>query len=746
MIEKEKLSSFLSNKRKKVIIFFVNFILIYGILITSVLPEKYFVAEGDIAKIDIKAPRDVEDELSTKEKKKEAIISVPDQYTIASDVKITSKQNVDSIFSKVMEKKSVLKDTKTNTEEEKKEADKINKDIIVNLKKEIGIDISEPELQTLLMSTPKEIESLKDIITKTLSKLYDEYQINAVIPVEISEKLNKLETYENNDKKEDTSKFKETLEKSKIKEEDRKKAVYFVDMELTKYDLDRKERTVAKSIISSQIMPNVFYDHAKTRTLKEEALRKVEPIKVKKDQIIVKEGEPVTKYQVELLKQLGFLDDKSNFQWYIFLGLAVLIASVLLVEGFYLYKYHRNSYSKDKILILISIINLVSIILARSLNFVTPYLIPLAFAPMILTILIDHKLAIIISILNGIFISIAVKFNPPILMLIMLNAVIGSIGLKKLDERSDILYSSIYIAIINALITLSLGVIQSNTNILDILYKAFGMLIASVLAGVFTIGFLPLFESIFDIVTTIKLLELANPNNPLLKRLLTEAPGTYHHSMLVANLSELAAEAIGANSVFARVACYYHDVGKLKRPYFFRENQMGGANPHDKIGPNLSTLIITSHVKDGVEFAKEYKIPKAIQDIIVQHHGTSLVKYFYITMKNNSEKPEDVIEEDFKYPGPDPLSKEAAIIMLADGVEASVRSIKEPNKEKIEKMVDNIIKTRLEDGHLDDSDLTLKDLKKIKEAFLKGLSGIYHERIEYPKLSNMTKGKNNKKD
>lgn len=271
------------------------------------------------------------------------------------------------------------------------------------------------------------------------------------------------------------------------------------------------------------------------------------------------------------------------------------------------------------------------------------------------------------------------------------------------------------------------------------------MLIASILSGIFTIGFLPVFESVFDVVTTIKLLELANPNNPLLKRLLTEAPGTYHHSMLVANLSELAAEAIGANSVFARVACYYHDVGKLKRPYFFRENQMGGINPHDKIGPTLSTLIITSHVKDGVELAKEYKIPKAIQDIIIQHHGSSLVKYFYITMKNSTDKPEDVLEDDFRYQGADPLSKEAGIIMLADGVEAAVRSIKEPNKEKIEKMVDSIIKARLDSGHLDNSDLTLRDLKDIKEAFLKGLSGIYHERIEYPKLSNMVKGKNNKK-
>lgn len=172
--------------------------------------------------------------------------------------------------------------------------------------------------------------------------------------------------------------------------------------------------------------------------------------------------------------------------------------------------------------------------------------------------------------------------------------------------------------------------------------------------------------------------------------------------------------------------------GKTKRPYFFKENQIGKENPHGKISPNLSTLIITSHVKDGLELAKEYKIPKVIQDIIQQHHGTSLVKYFYITMKNNSERPEDVNEEDFRYPGPIPKSKEAAIIMLADGVEAAVRSINEPTKGKIEEMVNKIIKARLDEGQLDDCDLTLKEIGLIRDAFLKVLISIYHQRIEYP--------------
>ena len=221
-------------------------------------------------------------------------------------------------------------------------------------------------------------------------------------------------------------------------------------------------------------------------------------------------------------------------------------------------------------------------------------------------------------------------------------------------------------------------------------------------------------------------------NHPIQKMLLLEAPGTYHHSILVANLAEVAAEEVGGNPALARVSAYYHDIGKIKRPVFFKENQIGRDNPHDKINPNLSTLIITSHVKDGIEMAKEYKLPKVIRDAIEQHHGTSLVKYFYITAKNTSEKPEEVKEEDFMYSGPIPQNKEVAILMLADSVEAAVRSINEPTKGKIEEMVNNIIKARLNEGQLDDCDLTLKDLNKIRKSFLKTLGGIYHQRIEYP--------------
>jgi len=234
------------------------------------------------------------------------------------------------------------------------------------------------------------------------------------------------------------------------------------------------------------------------------------------------------------------------------------------------------------------------------------------------------------------------------------------------------------------------------------------------------------------LTTSSKLLELSNPNQPILRRLLMEAPGTYHHSIIVGNLAESAADAIGANSLLARVGAYYHDIGKIKRPYFFIENLINNnENPHDKLAPTLSTLILTAHIKDGLEFAKEYKLPKIITDIIAQHHGTSLISFFYHKAAEN-EKAENLNKADFSYEGPKPQSKEAAIVMLADSVEAGVRSLKNPTPGRMEAFVRKVIKDKLEEGQLEESDLTFRELDTIVQAFLRVLNGIFHSRIEYP--------------
>ena len=492
-------------------------------------------------------------------------------------------------------------------------------------------------------------------------------------------------------------------------------------------DLSDSEKAIALNFVNV-VEPNFFYDKEKTDELIKETLKQVPPVMIKKNQIVVSEGEPVTAHQLELLGTLGLLSDSAS-ALYIYIALGVLVIIVMYLQYGYIHKYYPAINKEFSKIVMISILNVFPVILARLFGMMSNYIIPLAC--MLITLLLNYKISLVFSMLNVILIGGAVGFNPNMIILAILNVVLGGTLLRKMQQRNDILYSSITVAVLSSILTFSVGTLTTN-NFMEILADSTFAAAGAILSGILTIGVLPFFESTFDIVTNAKLLELSNPNNPLLKKLLMEAPGTYHHSILVANLAELAAEQVGGNPLLARIGAYYHDVGKTKRPYFFRENQFGKKNPHDRLKPEVSSKIIISHVKDGSELAKEYNLPKTIHDFIVTHHGETLVKYFYLTVKNNSENPEEVKEEDFKYPGPKPMSKEQGIVMLADSTEAAVRSINEPTEEKIEKMVNNIIDDKLASGQLDNCDLTLRDISKIKKCFLKALNGIHHERIEYP--------------
>lgn len=676
-------------------IFFCIFIFIYFVLVTSLVTQKYNLKEGDIAKVDIKAPREIIDEAATKIKIQQALEAVPLQYNKNPEVKTQVLSDINDLLNNVY----TLKDSAYENDE------KVN-----NLKSASKINLEEEDYLALISLSKEETKVIQGFLTNAMSELYDNVNISD--------------------------------NKQKSNQEDIKKAQEFINVKVNSSTLPKKVlKNLVTSIAYKQIKPNFFYNEEKTEELKNEA-RKKSPVVIKKDQTIIKEGEPVTKTQLDILEKLGLLNAKDSHNWYIYLSLGVFVFLILSLQWFYAYKFKNEIYEDNSKIILIGILNCLAVAIARSLN-IQPFLIPFAFIPMITTLLVDRNISLIINGFNCVFISCAVGFNAEITLLTIVNVILGSIILRKMQQRNDILYCSLYIAVINVIFTFSLGLVLSD-NIEEVARKTFFTLAGSIISGVLTIGFLPFFESTFDIVTTIKLLELSNPNNPLLKKLLMEAPGTYHHSILVGNLSEVAAEEVGGNPVLARVASYYHDVGKIKRPYFFKENQIGNDNPHNKISPNLSTLIITSHIKDGEELAKDYKIPSVIQDIIKQHHGTTLVKYFYLTAKNSSENPDEVNEENFRYPGPKPQTKEAAIIMLADSTEAAVRSISEPTKGKIEEMVNNIVKARLNEGQLDECDLTLKEIEKIKKTFVKVLMGIYHQRIEYP--TDKWENKNNRSD
>ncbi|MDM0979919.1 HD family phosphohydrolase [Clostridium perfringens] len=661
---------------KKIILYIITFIVLYCTLMTGIITRKYDLKVGDIPKSDIKAHREIIDESATEARKKEAEEKVDKQYSLRTDVQKQSEEKIKGFFSSV---EKVLAQDKPEEEKAK-------------LIPRAPFKITDAQANKIASMNEQDIKKLESLCIDALNKAYE-------APIEDGN---------NQDLKDAKKEYTDFISSS---------------------DLSDSEKAIALNFVNV-VEPNFFYDKEKTDELIKETLKQVPPVMIKKNQIVVSEGEPVTAHQLELLGTLGLLSDSAS-GIYIYIALGILVIIVMYLQYGYIHKYYPNINKEFSKIVMISILNVFPVILARLFGMMSNYIIPLACMPMLITLLLNYKISLVFSMLNVILIGGAVGFNPNIIILAILNVVLGGTLLRKMQQRNDILYSSITVAVLSSILTFSVGTLTTN-NFMEILADSTFAAAGAILSGILTIGVLPFFESTFDIVTNAKLLELSNPNNPLLKKLLMEAPGTYHHSILVANLAELAAEQVGGNPLLARIGAYYHDVGKTKRPYFFRENQFGKKNLHDRLKPEVSSKIIISHVKDGSELAKEYNLPKTIHDFIVTHHGETLVKYFYLTVKNNSENPDEVKEEDFKYPGPKPMSKEQGIVMLADSTEAAVRSINEPTEEKIEKMVNNIIDDKLATGQLDNCDLTLRDISKIKKCFLKALNGIHHERIEYP--------------
>lgn len=667
------------KKPKKIFIYCVFFVISYLVLMTSNVHKQYSLQVGQIAKTDIKATRDVVNQKATDEKRKQIQDAVPEQYNKKSEVKSEIVNEINTIFSKIndIRKQSISDENKYN-----------------QMHTDIPISFDATQINSLLKLQDNELKELQTILTTVIDEFYSGNRIE-----------------DNN-------------------EDDIKKAGEDLETKFNTLAIQDKYKSIAITISKNYIRPNFFFDEEKTTELRKEAIKNITPIVVKKDQIIVSEGTPVTDEQLNLLADLGLIKDKSNRYWNIYISIGVLLALIIVIQDIYLKFYATDIYSSNSKMLLIQILNIIALILARATYLVSPYMIPFAAVPILMSLLLRWDVAVIIGLLNSVLICNIMGLEINILFLTIIDIILVAMLIKKMNNRNEVIKASFYIAIINIILCFFVGILGSS-NIIFLIKSSLLSGVGAIVSAILALGALPFLETAFDIVTQGKLLELSNHNNPLIKRLIIEASGTYHHSVLVANLSEVAAEAIGANSLLARVGAYYHDIGKIKRPYFFKENQLG-ENPHNSLKPNISTMLILGHVKEGLELAKEAKLPSVIRDIIAQHHGTTLIKYFYITVKNNSSNPDDIKEEDFRYPGPKPQTKEAAIVMLADSVEAAVRSIVNPDRDKIMHMVEGIFKDKMEDNQLIDSDLTFKDIELIKNSFVKILEGIYHQRIEYP--------------
>jgi hypothetical protein len=494
-------------------------------------------------------------------------------------------------------------------------------------------------------------------------------------------------------------------------------------------------------ILTHVLRPNLVFDNQTYARKVAQAQESVSPVQhsIQANQVIVKKGDVIDSNRLAELQQLGLLRTQSIWPPLFGVVLLVLVGAGLITV--YLKKFQPRFFAQDHYIVLYGLLFTLTLLAAKVITLIRlgaeaettnliGYLAPLAGGAMLITVLMDAGLAVFTAFILSLLLGIMMGGQLPFAVVGLAGSLAGVYGVSSLSDRAGLLRGGIFVAGVNAVVIFILGLLYG-TGASTVLV-GMGLGIANgFLASIMMLGFLPYLETLFGITSSAKLLELANPNEPLLKRLLMEAPGTYHHSILVGNLAEAAAQAVQADPLLVRVGAYYHDIGKLKRPYFFVENQVSRDNPHEKIAPSLSTLIITSHVRDGLELAREHRLPAGIQAIIEQHHGTTLVAYFY-QRALESDRPELVTEADFRYECTKPQTKEAALVMLADSVEAAVRALQKPTPARLEGLTRKIVKERLHDGQLDECDLTFKDLNTIAATFIQVLTGVFHSRIEYP--------------
>ncbi|ANX12951.1 hypothetical protein ABE41_013145 [Fictibacillus arsenicus] len=677
--------------------FIVMGIILFAILVSNVTPNVVDVNVYERAPRDIQSPITIPLEEQTEARKRLAEENVKNEYTFNNDIAFEQADAMKILINTII---SINK-----TEEKKKDDEPLltREQKIDQLEDYIDTsEISDETFDTLFRASETELTNVRNLGPDVVNSVLEE-------PIMVEEV----------DGKKDEA----------------------VRLIRENGNLSYSLRNATEEITRTFIIANRTLDTEKTRQKRKEASEKVEEVFIREGEVLVKSGSVITPEIYERLKMVGLLDQEMKTYPYYGLFLFVL----LVMAGLYYFmkeerkKEHFRKYVTIYALLFtltLVVMKLISISTEIGLNSLM-YLVPVAAGAMMIKMLFNEELAVVSSVIFALSAALIFNeqttgnFNFIMSLYVLFNAISGIVFLGKTQQRSKILQAGFFVSFIAILTVASVLLLQNGKFTswqigLDLGCAALSGFISAVL----TLGLLPVIESSFNILSVTKLIELSNPNHPILRKVLMEAPGTYHHSIMVANLSEAACESIGANGLLARVGSYYHDVGKTKRPHFFIENQMNMENPHDKIAPQLSKTIITAHPYDGADMLRADKIPKEIIDIAEQHHGTTLLKFFYHKATQLTEK--EVAESDFRYPGPKAQTKEVAIIGISDAVEAAVRSLSKPTPIKIDQIIRKIINDRLEDGQFDECDLTLKELDTVAKTLTETLQGIFHSRIEYP--------------
>ncbi len=525
---------------------------------------------------------------------------------------------------------------------------------------------------------------------------------------------------------------------------------------------------VSLKLAQSLIKPNLTFNQRETESRKDLVRKSITPIyfKVKKDEMLVREGERIgPEHLLKLSEQthsMNRIDMVGRVP-----AMAILIGTLFLVIYLTASK-GISTFTGDRKDLLFNAITLLSLfIFAWAYHFIAEeiargftyfsatallFALPVAFGAMLISIFQGMGMAAAFSLLSSVLTALITGGRVEFFVYFFISSLLASYGVRNCTERGILIKTGFMVGLINMVLSLSIEMVYGSLYTPESVIAAASGFAGGVLSGVIATGIIPLIEMSFGFTTDIKLLELASLDQPLLRELMVRSPGTYHHSVITSNMVEATAKAVKANPLLAKVSAYYHDIGKMTKPLYFIENQLVGENKHEKLAPSMSSLILISHVKDGVELAKEQKLGKEIIDIIQQHHGTSLISFFYQKAKDRmlakGKKAGEIKEEDFRYPGPKPQTKEAGLVMLADMVEAASRTLVDPTPARIQGMVQKIINKVFSDGQLNECELTLKDLNEIARSFNKTLSGIFHHRVEYPEsVSKISKkGKNGNSD
>ncbi|MFA5369596.1 MAG: HDIG domain-containing metalloprotein, partial [Candidatus Omnitrophota bacterium] len=480
------------------------------------------------------------------------------------------------------------------------------------------------------------------------------------------------------------------------------------------------------------------FNKDETDSARLKARSSIEPVYLKaeclKGEAVIRKGQRINKTHVIQLDAISGKIAPEDTYYQLF-GIAVIIALMLFSMFVFIKMFENHTYAQEKMLVLIGLFIILTAVSARALAMspLPSLFLPLAAAPMLLTLLAGGTVSIMVLIVISAIAALVAGIQFNVFLVSLIGGITAVCAVHGARSRTHIVRAGALVGVMNFIVISAIGV-MFNFEANVFLKQALWGMASGIVSAAITMIFLPVFEFVFKITTNIKLLELADLNHPILKKMVTTATGTYHHSIIVGNLAESAAEAIGANSLLCRIGAYYHDIGKIEKAEYFAENTQVPAQSHDGLSPSMSSLVITNHVKDGEELAEKYKLGLAIKDIIKQHHGTGLMTFFYHQALEKKKEDEEVNEESFRYPGPKPQSRESAIVMLADSIEAASRLVDDPTPQKLKELVRKIINNKFLDHQLDECDLSLKDISRISESFVRILTGTYHSRIKYPDL------------